>query len=130
MIVFVGCSHQSDLKQVNNPKSCDINYSELVNFLNECDGKLPDKPCVLSSMELHNLAEKQGIKCAIVSNPNYYHCFNLFHASDMGNIYVDATNGIIKMAEYINGEYVAIKQLPNQIQIQHLGNESDFVIHW
>lgn len=122
---------------VNNPTAKNVTLDELKGFLMDYNlvehsyVAIPN-PCGFAAEDLHNVAEAQEIRTAIVMvriNGDFPHVFNLFKVEGQ-NIYVDATTGIAVIAEKEDGEYKAVRHPSNQIQTQLLGKERDFLIFW
>lgn len=87
-------------KILNNEASRNPTYAELLTFLKEdrTDANLyiPETyVCINFAVELHNNAEKQKIRAAIVvvdfKDPPLLHALNAFETSDKGLIYIDVT---------------------------------------
>lgn len=151
MLFFAGCSgatpyfypgdgdtyfvkaDYSPFVKIDNPRAKDPTLEKLTAFLGSVE--IQNASCGYCAEELHNKAEDQGIRAAIVFSHigSGLHVFNLFETIDQGRIYVDATTGLVAIAQEINGEYQATKYLTEpteQTQIQRLGLEKDFLIFW
>lgn len=64
--------------------------------------------CVNFGVDLHNNAEKAGIRCAIVESPEKAHVFNVFNTTDKGLVFVDASTGIDSFAyDQGDGTFIA-----------------------
>lgn len=120
-------------EKIDNPRAKNPTLEELTVFLGNVE--IQDASCGFCAEELHNKAEDQEIRVAIVFSHvgNGLHVFNLFETTDQGRIYADATNGLVAIAQEVNGEYQATKYLiepTEQTQIQRFGSEKDFLIFW
>ncbi len=49
--------------------------------------------CVNFAVDLHNNAEKSGIRCGIAVDTKHGHCINVFATKDRGIVYADASAG-------------------------------------
>ena len=135
-VFLIGCGTPGLQKEnkIDNPNAQDVSFAELNDFLqefqsNECR-QVTAKSCVTVAQLLHNTAESKNIRAAIVAVKQYNHLFNLFHTIDKGNIYVDATKGIVGIVYVENGEYLVKKHINGFSNIQRLGKEQDFLIFW
>ncbi len=99
-------SSMQEMTYYNNPEATDVSYDDLKQFL------LSDKTdrniytpgsyvCIDYAKELHDNAERQGIRSAIVSvdlkqsNGSIdHHALNAFNTTDRGMVYIDTTGHI------------------------------------
>jgi len=143
--ILVGCLKESKAEYsledftngqpiVNNPDAKNVSYNELMAFL---DTYIPPVTgawsCGPVALDLHDKAEANGIKAAVVFaivSPDASHAFNLFKTTDQGKLYIDASWGSILIAEKEDGNYRFIKREGTKITIQNLGPEKDFYIFW
>lgn len=88
------------LKVTEYRNATDITYDELVRFLmsDDTEWKQYDDPvytCADFAVTLHDRAESQGIKCAVVSvrlkDQIDGHAFNAFPTTDRGVVFIDCT---------------------------------------
>jgi hypothetical protein len=105
------------LTVINNPQAKDVGLAELQRFLqSDTTNEHPivsyrDENDITSgymcsnfAVDLHNNAEKAGIRCGIVTIypdlpfDNFGHAFNVFNAADKGMVYVDAWTGTDNLA--------------------------------
>jgi len=81
---------------VDNPTASDPSYLRLYNFLlQDITDTLPytsSRICVDFAEEVHNNAERQGIKAALVCLTGVDHALNAFQTTDRGLVFVDCTN--------------------------------------
>lgn len=118
-------------QKFDNPNSEDITFEQLMKFIKnfefiESQKEHPVKTCVYCSFLLHNQAESNGIKTAIVVIPEINHVITLFHTTDRGNIYIDATRFNLVIVEKRDSEFLVIRNN----QIQYLGDEKHFHVFW
>lgn len=130
---FIGCnSVEIDTTQkFDNPNAKDVTTEQLIIFLEnfrviETQKSHPSNACVYCAYLLHNEAEEKKIKCAIVVIPEINHVITLFHTTDCGDVYVDATRFNLTIAKKQGSEFVAIRNN----QTQRLGDERHFHIFW
>lgn len=98
--------------------------------------------CMNFAIDLHNNAEKTGIRCAVITLNVYSpvndlwtsHCFNGFNTTDKGMVYVDAGWGADNLSYqdavgniFING---LVKQGVGDSCTEILGNPGDFKVEW
>jgi hypothetical protein len=131
VLLFVGCSPQLQQEnKIDNKLAIDVSYMELNIFLDRfqsttCKEKHTTNSCVYFAQLLHNEAERNGIRTAIAIVDSKNHVFNLF-VTELGNIYVDSTNGIVGIATNECGIYKVTKGTQSQI----LGEECEFHVFW
>lgn len=123
----------STFVKIDNPRAKNPTLEELAVFLSSVE--IEDASCGVCAEELHNKAERQGIRTALVFSRigDSCHVFNLFETTDQGSVYVDATSGLIAIAQKVDGEYQATKYRTEpieQTQTQKLGLEKDFIVFW
>lgn len=117
---------------VDNPEASVVGFGELQSFLAGYQVELANGGlCGAYARDLHNEAEAQGIKTAIVATKvgNGYHAFNAFSTSE-GIVYVDTSLGGCVIAEKVDGFYVFTLEHDGHITEQRLGDEKDFSIYW
>jgi len=131
----IGISFWVEFHKADNPQAKNISFIELSPFLeNFRFVNIPaSNACGWYALALHNGAEAQGIRTAIVVSKvgDGYHAFNAFQTTDQGVIYIDATTGKCLIAREANGAYWVEMEIENpvpQIRIQRLGPEKDFII--
>ena len=56
--------------------------------------------CLNFAVDLHNNAEKAGIRCGMVVDRKEWHCLNAFRTTDRGLVYVDASAGSDSLSYY------------------------------
>jgi len=80
---------------VDNPTASDPSYLRLYNFLlQDITDTLPytsSRICADFAEEVHNNAERQGIKAALVCLTGVDHALNAFQTTDRGLVFVDCT---------------------------------------
>jgi len=91
----------ASIDKIDNPDAVDVSFAQLKSFLDNCQtiqGN-PDRDCSEYAEDLHNEAEAQGIRAAIVVIPMgkfpdiSFHAINAFETTDEGVIYIDAGLG-------------------------------------
>jgi hypothetical protein len=113
---------------MDNTSARDISYAELLAFLDTFELEASaSKTCGHYAEELHNYSENHWIRCAIVVANT--HAFNGFK-TDGRMIYVDAGAGIISIAIEDSNGLEFVKDYGNQLLIQKVGQERDFLIFW
>lgn len=89
------------IDKVDNSLAQDVSFAELKTFLDNCQTIQgdPTRGCTEYAQDLHNEAESQGIRAAIVVLPLGefphigFHMINAFETTDKGKVYVDAGLG-------------------------------------
>jgi len=127
----------SSFNKIDNPEAINVSFEELMTLLNELDAKeyeFADLPgnCGYYAEAVHNEAEASGIRAAIVFTivADSCHIFNAFETTDKGRIYADMTDGILAIAEKVDGQYRVVRHDENQTRTQELGPEKGFYIFW
>jgi hypothetical protein len=94
--------YKTDGKKINMKNknfATDPTYDELIDFLSKNDVsekeyKRPKYTCGHFAQDLHNAAEKAGIRAGIVvmrqENGKFHHAFNMFDTVDEGFVFIDA----------------------------------------
>lgn len=155
LTLLYGCTTKDfyGLKLTDNWQAKDVSSAELMAFLgqdrtNEHEIAEYNAPpnrtleelvnsgymCGNFAVDLHNNAEKFGIKCAIVECPEKGHAFNVFDTTDKGLVYVDASTGIDSFAYYQEPDLLIadskIREGIGDSAIRYLGNPETFKIKW
>lgn len=149
-LLLLGCTQKPDINKqfsrgdsspfskIDNPVAQDISFAELSLFLNDVrfEADMPTvNACGWYAQDLHNMAEGEGIRAAIVVSRITHHVFNAFQTTDSGLVYVDATpgKGECLIAKKTVGIYQVVFEAQNPIPqtlTQKLGAEEDFVFFW
>ena len=129
-------SDGSPYYKIDNPKARNVSYDELLAAL----ALIPQKydftsipgNCGHYAEATHNELEASGIRAAIVCViiGEGTHTFNAFDTIDQGCVYADLTEGVLAIAEKVNGQCRVVRKLNSQVRIQELGREQDFYIFW
>jgi len=138
---FVGCTSTRDfygMELVDNPKAQDVDSTTLLAFLerdkvNENEYERWDYACVQFTHDLHNNAEAEGIRCAVVWTANRGHIFNAFETVDNGVVFVDASTGLDGFAYDVDGKLTVDAKVREGIGdrcILVLGEAEGFEIEW
>jgi hypothetical protein len=123
-------------QKIDNPDTCNVDYQTLLSALAVIPEKysFSDIPnnCGFYAEATHNELEAMGIRSAMAFAivGNGVHSFNAFDTTDRRRVYADWTEGILSIAEKIDGKYRFVREFDNQTQIQELGYERDFYIFW
>lgn len=118
--------------EVDNPEASVVEFWELQAFLGEYQVEAPtDALCGTFARNLHNEAEAQGIRAAIVASKvgEQYHAFNAFQTKE-GIVYVDTSMGVCVIAQKVDAFYVFVLEHDGHIAKQSLGDENEFSIYW
>lgn len=136
---LVYCFYHPD--KIDNLEATAVSFDELGIFL---DGystiAFPASyGCEEYALVLHDAAEAEGIKAAIVlvrvsGGLRAFHVVNAFATTDKGIVYVDSTPGWdlgrCAIAELVDGVYIAKIEEATYKKTQTLGYERDFLIFW
>jgi hypothetical protein len=151
----------SQIDKIDNPEAVDITYNDLVIFLENLRTPRPDlteeqrdrlvavnneSHCADDTQSLHNEAEGDGIRAAVVivyngswRQPIRFHSFNAFRTTDRGIVYVDSShyNFQLSTKEYaiaVASEFadVIIAKWGNEFKggSSELGKERSFWVCW
>ncbi|MBM3148491.1 MAG: hypothetical protein FJ008_01935 [Chloroflexi bacterium] len=99
---------------INNPHARNPTWQELVAFIenDETDRKpyeVDDFMCGSYAEEVHNNAEKHGVRAAWVCTGAFGHAWNAFQTTDKGLVYIDCTKmDRVVFVEPGNNRYCAI----------------------
>jgi len=122
----------------DNPFAQNVSYDCLMEFL-EQDKVNENKyvrwgyDCRHFSSDLHNNAEKSGIRCAVATTPNEKHVFNAFETTDKGMIFVDCSTNFDSVAYEKDGILVVDAKITEGVgvsAIMFLGDPEKFTIEW
>lgn len=136
--VFANEREFCEVTFVNNPFAHNVNYDCLMEFLeqdkvNENEYVRWEYDCRHFSSDLHNNAERIGIRCAIVLTPDKKHIFNAFKTTDKGMIFVDVSTNLDSVA-YERDEILVvdakITEGGGDSAILFLGDPAKFTIEW
>lgn len=123
---------------VDNPEAQDVDIPILIAFLaqdkvDENGYELWEYDCKHFAHDLHNNAEAEGIRCAVVWTADRSHVFNAFEMMDRGIVFVDASTGIDGFAYDVDGKLVVDAKVREGIAdscIFTLGEAEGFTIEW
>jgi len=126
------------VKIKDNPFAQNVNYDCLMEFLeedkvNENEYVRWEYDCRHFSSDLHNNAEKSGIRCAVATTPNKAHVFNAFETTDKGMIFVDCSTNFDSVAYEKDGILVVDAKITEGIGVSailFLGDPEKFIIEW
>ena len=129
-------SDGSRFYKIDNPIAANTSFDNLLTALTfipqKYDFRAVPGNCGDYAEATFNELEAQGIRSAIVFViiGEGTHTFNAFDTIDQGRVYADLTEGVLAIAEKVNGRYRVVRKLNSQIRIQELGYEKDFYIFW
>jgi hypothetical protein len=128
------------LELINYNNAINPTYDQLLSFLKE--DKTDEKPytstyvCSDFAKDLHDNAEKAGIKAGWVGSDSADHAFNVFKTTDSGTVYIDCT-GVpggdtlqdkklnVEKGQPLTGEY-----LFRSGSLEDMGTIEDLKIYW
>ncbi len=133
------CFYHPD--KIDSPEAAAVSFAELEIFLDGYStvGFPASWVCGEYALALHDAAEAEGIKAAIVlvrdkGGWSPFHAFNAFATTDEGIVYVDSILGWdlgrCAIAELVDGFYVAKVEKGTCKKTSTLGCERDFLIFW
>ncbi|MBA7575292.1 hypothetical protein ES708_17113 [subsurface metagenome] len=133
------CFYHPD--KIDSPEAAAVSFAELEIFLDGYStvGFPASFGCEEYALVLHDAAEAEGIKAAIVAVRDSgglrpFHAFNAFATTDEGIVYVDSILGWdlgrCAIAELVDGVYVAKIEEGTYKKTNTLGCERDFLIFW
>ena len=136
--VFANEREFCEVTLIDNPFAQNVNYARLMEFLeqdkvNENTYVRWEYDCRHFSSDLHNNAEKAGIRCAVVLTPDKKHIFNAFKTTDKGILFVDVSTNLDSVAYQKDGILVVDVEITEGVAdsaIQFLGDPEKFIIEW
>ena len=136
--VFASERELCEVKFINNPFAHNVNYDCLMEFLeqdktNENEYVRWEYDCRHFASDLHNNAERAGIRCAVVLTPDKSHIFNAFKTTDKGIVFIDISTGLDSVAYERNGILVVDAKVTEGVAdsaILFLGDPAEFKIEW